>query len=187
MKILTTVTLLILASCTGAWAQCRCCVYPSLAEAIVRSDAVFVGTVTDVEWQWNVVNWTTTQIRNWFRFDGGSYVAPRSHLAATVSIATVIKGQVPQEVTVHTYPSGGWCGVDFQRGESYLVYAVRDGWQLWSGRCSRSGDARELGGEIEAIKRLSGSVPHNSRLNPAFGPVTGRATDARPVPVSPAG
>ncbi len=187
MKMLTIVTLLMLAGGADARAQCRCCDYPSPEEAIVDSGAIFIGVVTDVEWQWNVMNWTTTQIRNWFRFDGGRYVAPRSHRVATLYIETVIKGQLSEEVTVHTYPSGKWCGVDFQRGKRYLVYGTRNGWQLWSGHCSRSGDAEEMAGEIEMIKQLVGREPHDSRLNPTVGPVTGLATDVRPAPVPPAG
>ncbi len=155
-----TVLLVVLLGGVDVWAQCYCGDHPTPERAFADSDAVFVGTVTDAEWQWNVVNWTTTQMRNWLRVDGGHYIAPSSHLVATMAIEAVIKGEVPEKVTVHTYPPDNWCGVDFKLGEKYLVYATRDarnGWQLWSGRCSRSDDAEKLGSEIEAITRYKQS------------------------------
>lgn len=175
MRILTAITLVLLFSGAGVRAQYRCGDNPTAEEAVVHSDAVFVGTVADVEWRWNALNWSTAQVRNWFRWDGGYYIAPGSKLTATLSVETAIKGQVPEEVTVHTYPSGRWCGLDFQIGNTYLVYAHRNGWQLWSGSCARSGDADDLAREIEAIKRASGNVPQDSRLSPTVGPARGLA------------
>ena len=120
MRLLATVTLVLLSSAAGVWAECRCCDNLTPEEAMARADVVLVGTVTDAEWRWNVLNWTTAQVRNWFRVDGGYYIAPRVKRAAKLSVGTVLKGEVPPEVTVHTYPSGGWCGLDLEVGQTYL-------------------------------------------------------------------
>jgi hypothetical protein len=131
--------------------QCRCCSDPKAGTASERWDAVFVGVVTEVELEWNVANWAATQVRNFFRTDGGHSIAPKSKVRATLSVLEVIKGSDRRVRTVSSYPAGGWCGLEFEVGKTYLVYGSNRNLGLWTGKCSAS---REVGDEeIDTIKR----------------------------------
>jgi MYXO-CTERM domain-containing protein len=77
----------------------------SSSEGLSSSHAVFTGEVTDI-----APNQAT-------RFGG---------LEITLRVKRVWKGDPEREIKVHTAGSSAACGYTFVRGETYLVYAVRD-------------------------------------------------------------
>jgi MYXO-CTERM domain-containing protein len=81
------------------------CMKLSPAEGLSSSYAVFTGKVTKVE-------------RNESTKFGG--------LSVTLQVGKVWKGDVGEEVEVHTAGNSAACGYSFAKGETYLVYASRD-------------------------------------------------------------
>lgn len=81
------------------------CMKLSPSEGVTSSYAVFSGEVTKVE-----ENKAT-------RFGGR---------AVTLQVKKVWKGEVGEQVEVHTAASSAACGYNFTKGETYLVYATRD-------------------------------------------------------------
>jgi hypothetical protein len=74
-------------------------------EGVSASYAVFTGTVTKIE-------------KNEETKFGG--------LTVRLRVSKIWKGEVGEEVKVHTAASGAACGYSFAEGETYLVYASRD-------------------------------------------------------------
>ena len=81
------------------------CMQLSPSEGLSSSHAVFTGEVTDI-----APNQAT-------RFGG---------LEITLRVKRFWKGDPEREIKVHTAGSSAACGYTFVRGETYLVYAVRD-------------------------------------------------------------
>lgn len=81
------------------------CMKTSPAEGLSASYAVFTGKVTGVE-----TNEDT-------KFGG---------LTIHLEVNKVWKGDVGEEVDVHTAANSAACGYSFAKGKTYLVYATRD-------------------------------------------------------------
>ena len=81
------------------------CMKLTPSEGFTSSFAVFTGEVIDID-----KNQTT-------RFGG---------LEVTLRVKKVWKGELDEEVEVHTAGSTAACGYPFAEGTTYLVYAVRD-------------------------------------------------------------
>ena len=81
------------------------CIKLSPSEGRSSSHAVFTGEVTGIE-----PNKAT-------RFGG---------LEITLRVGQVWKGDLTEEIKVHTAGSSAACGYTFMKGETYLVYALRD-------------------------------------------------------------
>ena len=81
------------------------CMRLTPSEGLTSSHAVFTGEVTKIE-----KNEAT-------RFGG---------LEVTLRVKRVWKGELGEEVKVHTAASSAACGYTFVKGTTYLVYAVRD-------------------------------------------------------------
>jgi hypothetical protein len=81
------------------------CIKLSPSEGLSSSHAVFTGEVTAIE-----PNQAT-------RFGG---------LEITLHVERVWKGDPKREIKVHTAGSSAACGYTFVKGETYLVYALRD-------------------------------------------------------------
>ncbi len=88
-----------------AEAQACSCMKLSPQEGLSSSHAVFSGEVIDIE-----KNEST-------RFGG---------LEVTVRVKDVWKGEVDEEVKVHTAGSSAACGYSFAEGTMYLIYATSD-------------------------------------------------------------
>ena len=82
------------------------CMQLSPSEGLSSSHAVFTGEVTDIDAKPGDPIW-------WARNH-----PPRE--------AAAWKGDPEREIKVHTAGSSAACGYTFVRGETYLVYAVRD-------------------------------------------------------------
>ena len=81
------------------------CMKLTPAEGLSSSYAVFTGEVTNIE-----PNTAT-------KFGG---------VEITLRVRKVWKGEIGEQVKVHTAGSSAACGYNFAKGESYLVYADRD-------------------------------------------------------------
>lgn len=86
-------------------AQACSCMKLSPQEGLSSSHAVFSGEVTDIE-----KNEST----------------PFGGVEVTVRVKEVWKGEMTEEVKVHTAGSSAACGYAFTKGTMYLIYAVRD-------------------------------------------------------------
>ena len=102
------------------------CMKLTPSEGLTSSSAVFTGKVTNIEEN------TATKF-------GG--------LEVTLRVKEMWKGEPKEEVKVHTAASSAACGYSFAKGETYLVYAVRDEADpMRVSLCSRTapvGDAKE--------------------------------------------
>ena len=116
-------------------ADCRCCRTTTDHVAAQAADVVFVGTVVEAQYRWSLVNWAYAKVRNLVRFDGGSWIAPKTKRTATLVVDETLRGQVRERWTIHTLPTAGWCGVEFEVGEEYLIFGNKRGLQMWSGQC----------------------------------------------------
>ena len=142
-------------SSTNAASDCRCCVSVTAVEAAESADLVFVGEVVEAEYRWSLINWAHTRMRNLFRFDGGRFIAPRTKRTATLAVTATLNGELLENQTIHTLPTSKWCGVDFQIGEKYLVYANRRGLQMWAGQCTRTRKIEAATEDLEELRLAS--------------------------------
>ncbi len=136
---------------TNADTGCRCCETMTDIRAARAADVVFVGAVVEAEYRWSLINWGYAEARNLFRFDGGRFNAPKTKRSAKLVVSETLKGEVRDDWMIHTLPTSGWCGVDFEVGEKYLVFASRRGMQVWSGQCMGS---RRLDIASETVEKL---------------------------------
>lgn len=103
----------------------------SPAEGLSSSYAVFSGTVANVE-----PNEST-------KFGG---------LTVTLQVAKVWKGDIGDEVQVHTAGNSAACGYSFAKGETYLVYATRDEADpMRVSLCSRTAPVSKAGEDLEFL------------------------------------
>ena len=91
--------------------------------ALKQADAVFTGEVITVSEK------------------PGPY--PYRHLEVEVSLTSVWKGDLTRTLTISTGRNGAACGVSFEKGETYLVYASNSTWyssegSLTAGLCGRT-------------------------------------------------
>lgn len=100
---------------TPCWA-CSCLPNDTKRDKAKRADVVFTGTVTSI-----------------------ADPNPADATAAfkvQFEVAKVYKGN-PREIThVYTAKEGSMCGVTFEVGERYTVFATWSGSQKWVGMCS---------------------------------------------------
>lgn len=117
---------------------CSCIMPGTVAEEVERADAVFFGTVMDV--------------------DGpvfGAYVFP--DVAVTFTVQEYWKGVFSEPLVIHTGQGGGDCGYPFEEGESYLVYAyVDENDDLHANICSRTALVSDA--EEDLVKLPKGNI-----------------------------
>jgi hypothetical protein len=136
---------------------CSCVPPGSPAEELGRSDAVFLGKVVDV------------------KTPSGPITSSADSTSATLEISTVWKGQVAQTITLTTPGSSASCGVTFEQGKEYVVYAqVSDG-VLSTTLCSRTRPAGDAAEDVAALG--AGQPPQASQQAPAGLPATGADAD----------
>lgn len=115
-----------------AWA-CSCDVAPLEAE-VERNDVVFAGEVTRIR-------------------DGG-----QDHQLGTglrevrVDVERVWKGDLPEQVSVHTEKREASCGYTFDTARSFLVFVREDAQdRLRASLCSRTAPIEEAGEDLETL------------------------------------
>jgi hypothetical protein len=124
------------------------CVQAPPETAFAEHDAVFEGRVAQLSTQGDALVATFEVVQHW-------------------------KGIEHESAIVRTPSSSAACGVSFEVGTSWLVYADREGGLLTTGLCSRTRrieDAEEdvaaLGAGVVPIDIRPEDEPHASRLRP---------------------
>lgn len=105
---------------------CSCIEPPPPQEAAQQAAAVFTGTVISV-----------TQVGN--------------QQEVRIRVEQVWKGAKCGEITILTPLDEAACGISFQSGQSYLVYAERQQGKLSTNLCSRTNLTSQAGGDITAL------------------------------------
>ena len=120
---------------------CSCIMPVPPVEALGQSDAVFLGTVTDI--------------------------APRSREygnIVTIETQAFWKGGIEKTVEVRTAQDSAACGVFFETGKTYVVYAYQseeDG-SLGANSCSRTHEVISADQDEDIIALGEGTVPANN-------------------------
>lgn len=113
---------------------CSCAPPRAPLESLLGADWVFSGTVIEVE----IIT--------------GDPPGLWDTLAATFQVGRVFKGQAGSEIVVHTAKDSAVCGYNFERGQSYLVYAGRGlGDKPSTSHCSRTRLLSQADEDIRAL------------------------------------
>ncbi|QIN84165.1 hypothetical protein GBA63_17060 [Rubrobacter tropicus] len=133
---------------------CSCALSESTEEAFRSSDAVFAGEVVKIGELPMEREGTTTLMM--------PYLAP-----VTFDVKGAWKGVADDPVVVHGQGPGASCGLDFERGETYLVFAggagEGGGGMLQTGLCSATRQA-----SVETARNMFG--PPSTGLPETGGP-----------------
>ena len=118
---------------------CKCVVPGSPSEEMEKFDAVFAGRVLSVH----------------HSFDPNALsFSPGDITTVGISVSTVWKGAVEENITLTTPPTGGSCGFAFAEGEEYVVYAyntAEDAPNLSANICSRTALMQEAQEDVDAF------------------------------------
>jgi len=139
--------ILLLAQLEMAW-PCSCLPLSPPSKELKRADAVFWGKAIKVK---------PARIT-----DGEEKV--RGYLV-TFAVARRFKGDLPSEVTVETGQGGGDCGVHFEAGKEYLVYAFGEGARLETNICTRTRECAAGDAELLQLEKYA-SASSGSSLKP---------------------
>jgi hypothetical protein len=107
--------------------MCCSCVETTLKEMLESSDAVFVGKVIRLED---------------FGFDT---------IRVVLQPLRVVKGLSPKEIELVELSHCCFCGVGFDIGETYLVFASLYEGNLVTSTCNRSGKLRDVTEDLKAL------------------------------------
>lgn len=135
----------------GRAAACSC-VQVSPTHALEEHDAVFEGRVVAVD----------------------APSDPSGRRVATFEVVQQWKGVERERVVVSTAAAGSLCGVGFEEGTSWLVYADRTGGELSTGLCSRTRRIEDAEEDLAALG--AGVVPIE---------ITGADEVEEPAPTAP--
>jgi hypothetical protein len=119
----------------GTAAACSCSPAPPAPQAYASASAVFVATVVS---------------RSRLPDGGGTHW--RAAYAVEFAVSNWFKGAGHDRVVVVTGEGGGDCGIPFEVGQTYLVYAFGSD-PLVAHRCSRTGLLADSVGDIQELER----------------------------------
>jgi hypothetical protein len=142
---------------------CSCLRIGPACEAAWQVDTVFVGKVDRIEP---------------FTIFGVPLAWPfPTQRSVTFAVKESFRGPRDKMIVVKTGMGGGDCGIDFQRGRDYLVYAYRDKVTrtLYTGVCTRTTYAENASNDLLYLRSLTGNPPP-ARV---YGFVTANAWDRR--------
>ena len=132
MKWMSALLLLLTASVGIQLAQACSCVTPFLPQAAFEASyAVFLGEVIKTRRDGQDIN--------------------QGNLFATFRVRQIWKGDLEAEEVVMTGPNSAACGVGFQKGKRYLVYASQRDGHLYTHLCSRTMRADGAYTDIDAL------------------------------------
>ncbi len=142
--------------------------YRALAEwKVNQPPVIFEGTVESMK----VIGWPLQPVP-------GETVSAIPRVSAIFSNVHVYRGQTQAEVVVETGVGGGDCGFEFNKGESYLVFAwKKESGRLSTGICSGTGLLRDAG---TALRVLRGEPATSADLAEWGSPAEGPAAHGRP-------
>jgi hypothetical protein len=124
---------------------CTCAETRGVEETFERSSAVFSGKATKVE-----------------EFSPGSPETGDALLGlgpVTFEVQEAWKGASGDSVVVYGQGPGVSCGLDFERGETYLVYAYRIDGDLGTDYCGRTKPLSYAGSDVSELNDSRGSLP----------------------------
>ncbi|WP_078379186.1 hypothetical protein [Sutcliffiella halmapala] len=125
---------------------CSCLPPGSPSQELDKSDAVFTGEVTGIKGKYN------------------------STVEAKINVKESWKGIDATEVTVYTANDSASCGIDFEVGKEYIIYAYLEDGNYTTYLCTRTA---ELSYAQEDIKELGeGSTPTKKGDTSANSPST---------------
>lgn len=114
-------------------AACSCIEPGSVGESLNDAQAVFVGTVVEIE------------------KSEGSVWSTDDPMKVTLAISKFWKGSMGQTVTVTTSRESASCGFPFEEGVEYLVYAYGEMDDLHVGLCGRTTTLLSAGVDLAAL------------------------------------
>lgn len=125
---------------------CSCLAPPDPVTARDRSDAVFSGTVLQVN---EAVDWSNFM----------PFIRPiRKQVEVIFEVQSTWKGVTTSQVRIVTESNSAACGFDFQQGKSYLVYAsYHEGNELYTHLCTRTTGLANAGDDLALLGQ--GSPP----------------------------
>lgn len=126
---------------------CSCAGIPSIEQGLSSAAVVFVGVVKSTASPTPDISTTTLEgKRFWFDI--------HDDVRYTFDIQETIKGTLSQTVEIATKKDGAMCGVHFEIGTSYLVYAYQRKTGLRTNSCWRNRIMDfEAQGEVIELKR----------------------------------
>lgn len=125
---------------------CSCAETRDVQETFEKSAAVFSGEVVKAE----EVSPETSDPPD----PGDPYLGP-----VTFEVDEAWKGASESSVVVYGQGLGVSCGMDFEKGETYLVYAYRSGDNLGTDYCGRTKPLSFAGPEVDELNAARGSLP----------------------------
>jgi hypothetical protein len=143
---------------------CSCAQIQPVCEAVWRADAVFLGTVVAIEppsvfgiplaWPFPTERQVTFVIKEQFN------------------------GQTQKKIEIRTATGCCACGIDFQRGRDYLVYAHRNAETrtLQTSICTRTATVDKAADDLAYLRTLTSSTPPHARV---YGFITTNEWDLR--------
>ncbi|QRG66838.1 hypothetical protein [Brevibacillus choshinensis] len=119
---------------------CSCASPPDPLTARDRSNAVFTGTVLAVN-----------EVTDWSEFM--PFTKPiHKQVEVILEVQSIWKGITASQVRVITESDSASCGIDFQPGRSYLVYATfHEGSELYTHLCTRTAEVANAGEDLHAL------------------------------------
>ena len=127
---------------------CTCMAPPSPSRGAVAVDVVFVGTATNVEkiaadgWLYGA----------WKSMWGSELMYEFETLQVTMDVGTAIKGTDKSQLILETAATTEQCGVLFQEGQEYLVYAFNGPAEtVTTDMCTRTATSEKAAADIKAL------------------------------------
>jgi hypothetical protein len=109
---------------------------------------VFVGTAANVE-HIEADGWL---YGSWKSFIGAEHLYEFETLRVTMDVSTAIKGTDKSQLILETYATTELCGVLFQEGEEYLVYAFNGvGETVTTDMCTRTANSKKAAADIKSL------------------------------------
>lgn len=144
MKTATLLLLLLLASLPVSRAMACSCVPPGPpAEEAAQADAIFHGEVTGVRDSQPPDTWWTRMLwRLGWGPDPTTFDSMRE-VRYTFRVLEAFKGVQGRSVQVSSRAESASCGVGFEQGRRYVVYARQAEGRLSAGLCSLTGPAED--------------------------------------------
>ena len=156
MKNIITLALFVLTSLIFANPEpvsaCSCVAPSSPSGELGKSEAVFVGTVTNIEAK-NKVS------------DKLGLGSSADLMLVTISVSKAWKGIDQKNITVTTAKSSASCGFSFEKGKEYIVYANSREEGLHVSLCSRTSLVENAQKDLQELGKAENIKENNDNTN----------------------
>lgn len=145
-------------------------------QALARSSVVFEGEILDLRtgsiflnlsyrvenaWPISVRDTTNTSsvifLRNVKEIDSIGLSSSADPVAATIRVSKIWKGASCDTLIIHTVRSEVSCGVEFRKGQEYLIYASGSKDHLTTDLCSRTKRVDQAEMDLSILKQFLGT------------------------------